>query len=132
LQPAAVFVPVLHVRLSVPPVAAAAQSLSQVMAQVPPRHKIFAPEPTVWVQSLPEQVTLHPVPHAPVQLESAAQVKLQPAVEAEHVSKAQVVPVGQAQLFPEQTVPQPVKATSVSDKVSARVESSFMGSRLQG
>jgi len=96
----------LQVRFTVPPRAPTLQAPEQVMSQDPPEQVTLDPAPTVWVHLVPEQLTLQLAPQEPVQVASPAQSKLQLEVEASQASKAQLCPVGHAQLFPLQYEPQ--------------------------
>ncbi|MBK8695359.1 MAG: hypothetical protein IPN17_24575 [Deltaproteobacteria bacterium] len=84
----------------------------QVMAQVPDAQFTVEPAPTVWVQLAPLHSTRHSGPQLPEQVDPEAQLKLQPLVELEQVSKAQVSPAGHAHDEPEQTLDPQLATTS--------------------
>ena len=79
----------------------------QVMAQVPDAQFTVEPAPTVWVQLAPLHSTRHSGPQLREQVDPEAQLKLQPLVELEQVSKAQVWPAAHAHDPDDETVPWP-------------------------
>lgn len=84
------------------PAAETLQRPLQVMLHVPAEHATFEPAPTVCVHDAPAQVMLQLGPQVPEQVEPAAQLSAQPAVDAEQASNVHDVFAGQLQLVPAQ------------------------------
>lgn len=109
-----------------PPSVATEHAPSQVMLQVPEVQVTFEPAPAVCVHDLPAQLTLQPLPQVPVHVAPEAQAKLQPLVDAEHVSKPHVWSDAQLQFVPEHTVPHPDIARPSTDTANTINARSFM------
>jgi hypothetical protein len=89
LQPVSLFVPLLHVRFSVP-IAPVVHFPSQVMLHVPLEHETVEFAPTVWVHDLPAQSTVQLAPQVPEHVPSLPHEYEHPLIDALHASNAHV------------------------------------------